>query len=145
MRGHAIPSTGAPPRRGASVFRLVAGAQGVYYVLTGLWPLLHPSSFLAVTGPKTDLWLVQTFGALILAAGAALLCATLRGLPTPEVRVLAVGAAIALILCEVWFVHRGAISRVYLLDAAAHALLVIGWGIEWRCAAPGASRGWPFT
>src|SRR5437879_6174180 len=33
-------------------------AQGLYFLLTGLWQLLSISSFQAVTGPKHDLWLV---------------------------------------------------------------------------------------
>jgi hypothetical protein len=35
---------------------LVALVQGVYFLLTGVWPIVHLPSFLAVTGPKTDLW-----------------------------------------------------------------------------------------
>ena len=53
--------------------RLLAGIQGLYYLITGIWPLVHMESFLAVTGPKTDLWLVQTVGALIAVIGAMLL------------------------------------------------------------------------
>ena len=34
-------------------------AQGALYVVTGVWPLLHMASFEAVTGPKTDDWLVR--------------------------------------------------------------------------------------
>src|SRR5438270_11614006 len=40
--------------------------QGVYYLLTGVWPLVSIDTFQMVTGPKTDLWLVQTVGALII-------------------------------------------------------------------------------
>ena len=30
--------------------------QGVYYALTGIWPVVHIGSFMKVTGPKRDLW-----------------------------------------------------------------------------------------
>lgn len=43
-----------------------AKAQGLYDLGTGLWPLLHRRSFLAVTGSKTDWGLVQTVGWLAL-------------------------------------------------------------------------------
>jgi cytochrome b subunit of formate dehydrogenase len=56
----------------------MALSQGSYYVLTGLWPLLHRSSFLAVTGPKVDLWLVNTVGALLAVTGLVLLVAGWR-------------------------------------------------------------------
>lgn len=40
--------------------------QAVYYFVTGAWVLVHLQSFMAVTGPKTDLWLVKIVGLLIL-------------------------------------------------------------------------------
>ena len=36
-------------------------------------------SFLAVTGPKTDLWLVRTVGVVVLAIGVTLAVAATRG------------------------------------------------------------------
>lgn len=39
--------------------RAVGWSQGVYFGATGLWPILHLPSFLFVTGPKIDTWLVQ--------------------------------------------------------------------------------------
>ncbi len=46
-----------------------ASLQGIYYVATGLWPILNMRSFEMVTGPKRDKWLVKTVGALITAIG----------------------------------------------------------------------------
>jgi hypothetical protein len=43
--------------------RLIA-FQAAYYLATGLWPLVHLPSFEAVTGPKTDDWLVHMVGLL---------------------------------------------------------------------------------
>jgi hypothetical protein len=47
----------------------LAVAQGLVYVTSGLWPLVHLRSFEAITGPKTDRWLVKTIGALIAEPG----------------------------------------------------------------------------
>lgn len=47
--------------------RTLAFLQGTYYLLTGVWPFASMGTFLAVTGPKTDLWLVRTVGALVAA------------------------------------------------------------------------------
>ena len=101
--------------------------QGVFYFLTGLWPLLSMDTFLMVTGPKTDLWLVQTVGVLIAVMGVVMVAGVARRRATPEVVVLAVGAALALIGVDVVFVTRGVIPRIYLLDAAVEAALVLGW------------------
>ena len=43
--------------------------QGIFYVATGVWPLIDIVSFQVVTGPKTDLWLVKTVGVLVTVIG----------------------------------------------------------------------------
>ena len=111
--------------------RWVAGVQSAYFISTGLWPVLHLSSFLSVTGPKHDLWLMQAFGLLVCAQGAALLFAfigrrALQALP------FGVSSAAMLAVIDVWFVASGDIGRVYLLDAGAEALLVASWLIVQR-------------
>jgi hypothetical protein len=112
--------------------RTVMLGQGLYYLVTGLWPLVSMSTFLAVTGQKTDLWLVQTVGALIAVMGAVLLLAARRPHAPTEVVALAVGAALALTAVDVIFVVQGRIAPVYLLDAAAELALVAGWILALR-------------
>lgn len=81
--------------------------QGGYFFLTGLWPILHMRSFLAVTGPKTDLWLVKTVGILIAVIGATLFLAGSQGYITVELFILALGAAAALAVIDVVYVAKG--------------------------------------
>lgn len=45
---------------------LVAYVQMFYFLLTAIWPFIHLDSFLKITGPKTDIWLVKTVSLLIL-------------------------------------------------------------------------------
>jgi len=120
-----------PAARPANVYRRVAAAQGAYFVLTGLWPLFGINSFQAVTGAKTDLWLVYTVGCLVMAIGTALLLAAIRGRMAPDVIVLAVASAVALAGIDVVFVLRGVISWVYLLDALAEGGLVAWWVLSY--------------
>jgi hypothetical protein len=103
--------------------RITIIVQGVYYLVTGLWPLFHISSFEAVTGPKTDDWLVQTVGVLAAVIGAALIIGCRRR-PGVDVVVLAVLAAIGFAAVDVVFVFRGVISRIYLVDAVVQALFL---------------------
>jgi hypothetical protein len=135
---HDLPTAepAAAPVRAASPYRLVALVQGLYFLLTGLWPLFGVDSFQAVTGRKMDLWLVYAVGSLVAVIGAALLVGVARRRVTAEVAVLAIGSALALTLIDVIFVARGVISWVYLLDAAAEVVL-IGW---WVTAHAGSSR-----
>lgn len=107
--------------------RLLAGLQGAYFFLTGVWPLVHMPSFLTVTGPKTDLWLVQTVGALIAVVGATLLLAACSGRVTWEIILLGAGAAAALGAVDVIFVTREVIPSIYLADAGPEGVFVLWW------------------
>jgi hypothetical protein len=111
---------GAPP--GASP---AAVAQGLYYLLTGVWPLLSIRTFEAVTGPKVDRWLVKTVGVLVAVIGSALLIDARR--PSAGSRALGIGSAIGLGGVDVVYAARGRIAKVYLLDALLEALLVGVW------------------
>lgn len=101
--------------------------QGIYYALTGIWPLLHMRSFLAVTGPKTDLWLVRTVGALVLVLGIFLLSLVGATDVPPQVALLAAGCAVALALVDLIYVARGCIAKIYLADAFPELALAGLW------------------
>src|SRR5947209_19342813 len=57
----------------------LAMAQGAFFALSGMWPIVHLRSFEAVTGPKLEGWLVKTVGGLLTVVGAALFSAGARG------------------------------------------------------------------
>lgn len=98
--------------------------QGAYFAATGVWSLVHIDSFQRVTGPKTDLWLVKTVGALVGVIGGALMAAAVRGRQTDEVRALAMGSAAALAAIDVTYVAKRRISPIYLADAVAELVLM---------------------
>ncbi len=54
---------------------MVALVQGIYFLVTGIWPLISMRTFLTITGPKTDLWLVKTVGLVLAVIGAVLISA----------------------------------------------------------------------
>jgi hypothetical protein len=128
---HAGPS-GAAERTGVrrrDWFALLLLGQGVYYLVTGVWPLLSIATFQMVTGDKTDLWLVKTVAVLIVVVAVTLLFAAWRGRKPPEAAVLAVGSALGLTAIDVIYVARGVIDPIYLADAAAEIVLIAAWGI----------------
>jgi len=122
--------------------RTIATIQGVYFLATGIWPLVHVESFQAVTGRKTDNWtgseidhwLLNTISVLILSIAVPVLVAAWRNTITPEIIILAIGAALALTGVEFVYVARGVIARVYLADAAAEILLILLWLFAARTA-----------
>jgi hypothetical protein len=106
----------------------VALVQGIYFFITGIWPIISMKTFLLVTGPKTDLWLVKTVGLILALIGAVLLYAQITGTVNPPVMLLAIGAALSLALIEFIYVAKRFISPIYLADAFVE-LILIGWWI----------------
>lgn len=104
--------------------RLLLTGQGVYYVLTGIWPLVSMSTFESVTGPKTDDWLVHTVGVLAAVIGATLLSGARR--PSRVVVTLAVLSALAFAAIDLVYALAGVISSIYLADAAVELVLATG-------------------
>jgi hypothetical protein len=108
----------------AEALPFVVAGQGIYYTITGAWPLVSIRSFLKVTGPKTDIWLVKTVGGLIVALGIVFLVAALRGHLVTEILLLSCICAFALAVVDTYYVLKGTISPVYITDAAAELLLL---------------------
>jgi hypothetical protein len=122
------------PSDGGAVLQPIIAAQGAYYVTTGLWPLVHMPSFVAVTGPKKELWLVRAVGSLIGVIGAGLVVAAARRKSTPEVAVIGMGSAAALTAVDVVYAGKRRISPVYLLDALAEVGIIAAWAVALRRA-----------
>jgi len=119
---------------------LLARVQGWFYVLTGVWAIVDIDSFQAVTGPKTDLWLVKTVGVLVMVIGAALLAmARERRFDVPML-IVAIGSPLGLAAIDLIYALRGRISAIYLFDAVAEIVIAVLWAVAWsrRLAGPAA-------
>jgi hypothetical protein len=112
------------------MLRLIAIIQGLYFLLTGVWPLISIRTFQMVTGPKTDLWLVKTVGLLIAVIGLVLIVAGWRGQVSFEVVLLGTGSAAALAAIDIIYVLRGRIHPIYLMDAIAEIVVIGFWIIS---------------
>ncbi|WP_036775399.1 hypothetical protein [Pontibacter actiniarum] len=106
---------------------IVAVLQSLFWLLTGVWPFVHLPSFLWVTGPKEDIWLLYTVSVLIVAIGGTLLMAGLRKQVTREVKGLGIAGAAGLAGIDVYYAFNDVIWDVYLLDAVAESALIILW------------------
>jgi hypothetical protein len=118
--------------KGDWLWTVLCWAQGIYFLATGVWPLVHLESFEAVTGEKTDDWLVITVGVLVTSIGVTLLVAAYRRTQVIEIAVLAIGSAAALTGIDVYYSSAGVISKIYLADALAELLLIGGWAVALR-------------
>ncbi len=132
----AASGNGAGVRDRSRGFTALCLVQGLYYLVTGICPLVSIDTFIAVTGPKTDNlptglpvdhWLVEAVAVLVVVNGLSFLVGAARGVPTPELTVLAVGSAIVLTGIDVFYVTREVIPPIYLADAAAELVLIAAW------------------
>jgi hypothetical protein len=103
-------------------------AQAAYYIVSGLWPVVHLRSFMALTGPKHDTWLVKTFGVAIASLGVSMV--PRAGADRRTQRAFAVSSALALAAADAYYVARGRISPIYLADAAAELALAAALVVE---------------
>ena len=107
--------------------KLVALVMGIFWLVSGVWPIVHLRSFMWVTGPKVDRWLVRTVGALIVAVSLGLLQSSKKDDVPAEVETIACASAVSLAAVDVIYVAKRRIRPVYLLDAVAELALVALW------------------
>ena len=112
----------------------LAFVQGIYFLITGVWPLVSIDTFQRVTGPKTDLWLVNTVGILIGVIGFGLIAWALTNHVTLDVVVFAIGSAAGLGTIDVFYSLRGVIAKIYLADAVIEAVIVLAWIVAFLLA-----------
>jgi hypothetical protein len=97
-------------------------SQGIYYLLTGIWPVVHISSFMLITGPKTDLWLVKMVGLLAASVGITIL--VMRRAQS-QFTILNYTTAVSFLIIDVYYSMTGVISNIYLADAVLQLLFIV--------------------
>lgn len=83
--------------------------QAIYFLSTGIWPVLHIDSFMNVTGHKTDIWLVQMVGLLAFSIGLSVLVER-RSMLLP------ICASSSFAIIDILYTLQGTISPIYLVD-----------------------------
>lgn len=111
---------------------LLSLLQGIYFFITGVWPLIHIPSFIWISGHKYDIWLVETVGITLAVVGIVLFSAGFNRRVNDETFLLATGCAAGLATVDVYYASIDRILDVYLLDAAVECILIILWVIFYR-------------
>jgi hypothetical protein len=107
--------------------RKLAQGQGLFYLTSGAWPLIHMRSFEFVLGRKEEHWLVRTVSGLLIANGISLLRTESAPASVDAARRTGLGSATSLALIDLWFAGSGRISRMYLVDALMEAGFILAW------------------
>lgn len=109
------------------LFTLLLWIQGLYTVLTALWGLLHIKSFMIVTGPKNDIWLVKTVSVVLLAIGCTFIThAITRNAKGPAI-VLGLFTSFGLAVIDFYYATANVISSVYLVDGIIETIFGTVW------------------
>lgn len=108
--------------------RYLRNVHGVYLLIGGAWPLLHLRSFEAITGPKSDDFLVRSVALLLLLAGSILLAQRKAPFERSAVQ-MAMGTSFSLGCVAVISALGGWIWKIYLIDGAIHLLFVLAWTV----------------
>jgi hypothetical protein len=108
-------------------FKYFVWTHAIYILITAIWPIVHIDSFMEVTGPKTDIWLVKTVGALLIPVSITMAIHIITKSYSTPLIVLGGGTAIAFICIDVYYSLNDVISDIYLADAVIELLFLTGW------------------
>lgn len=101
--------------------------QAVYFFLTAIWPFIHLESFLFVTGPKTDIWLVKTVSLLLLPYAVLLVYLSFSGKKNLIIALSISICCLSLIIIDLYYYFKGVIRWVYLIDCFLQIFFLIYW------------------
>ncbi len=109
--------------------RHVLRGQGAYYILAGVWPLLHFPSYARFVALDVNPFQSQVFSALLIVIGGALIEATRREPPGPFPTLLgaAVAGAIA-VVSLIWLPRLGVASGLWadlFVEVAIAVILIV--------------------
>jgi energy-converting hydrogenase Eha subunit E len=107
--------------------KVLLWVQGSYTLLTALWGLIDIDSFMAVSGPKTDIWLVKTVSVVLAAIGLSLIVQALSNSLSLPILILALCNSIGLSFIDFYYSLRNVISKVYLADAFLEIVFFFIW------------------
>ena len=102
-------------------------AQGTYTLITAIWALMDIDSFMAVTGPKTDIWLVKTVAALLVPIAISLLYPVFFESTFWQPFLLGCTTAIALAIIDFYYSANDVISNIYMWDGVAESVFAMVW------------------
>lgn len=110
------------------VYRWLLWIQGSYTLINALWAIVDIDSFMKVTGPKTDIWLVKTVSVVLAAIGITLLAhASVKEVNKLPAAILGMTTSLGLSIIDFYYSGNEVISMVYAIDGAVEVLFFVVW------------------
>jgi len=101
--------------------------QGGYFLVTGIWPLISIETFMTITGPKQDLWLVKTVGAMLSVMAVCLLAYLLEGGSRVYVFIIGILSSAVFATVDFFYSIKGVISKIYQVDGVLQVGFLLTW------------------
>ena len=110
------------------VYKWLLWVQGSYTLITALWAIIDIGSFMRVTGPKTDIWLVKTVSVVLAAIGITLIVSAVekKGFNL-RVGILDMTTALGVVIIDFYYSGNDVISMVYAIDGAVEVVFFVIW------------------
>lgn len=102
--------------------RTVRRAQGVYYVATGLWPVVAVRHYMAATGQESHPWAARILGGVVVVVGVALAAELV---PASLAKRVSLATAALLATGAAYFAIRGKGVAVNSVDGALQVAFAI--------------------
>lgn len=106
--------------------------QGIYFMITLIWPVIDIESFMVVTGPKVDIWLVKTVSALLFPYAVICFWVAMKRPLSTIIILCMVLMSWGLAFVELYYYFNGTIKWVYAVDALLQILFSYWWINLWR-------------
>ena len=100
--------------------------QGMYVLLTAVWALADIQSFMFITGPKTDVWLVRTVAVLLICISLFFLLSSKKS-EEPRVTLTALVFSFGLAYIDFYYTLTNTIRWVYALDGIVESMFGLLW------------------
>jgi len=107
--------------------RIIPLIQAVYFLITAVWPLVHLTSFLAVTGDKKEIWLLETVSILLLPYCLILIHLAFTSENNVIMPIAALLSSLGLGVIEIYYFLNGTIKWVYAVDSILQFIFVFYW------------------
>lgn len=110
------------------VYTILCRVQGFYTLLTALWALVDVRSFMEVTGPKTDIWLVKTVAILLIPIAVCFLVGGNLRNEGFVVILMGISSSAGLAFVDFYYTGNGTIKWIYQVDGYLQVVFILVWG-----------------
>jgi hypothetical protein len=113
---------------GKKLYRHLLWIQGIYILLTAVWPLIDMESFLKISGPKTDIWLVKTVAVLLIPIAILFISTIFFSSHPLPVLLVGIATSAGLASIELYYTANHTIKWVYAVDGILQICFFLLWG-----------------